>query len=245
MKRLTYLLFLAIGVTGCSVDSIDSTENLLTADSRFRTQSTVTIAAPEGELCAGEVYLFSVNVNTSSNFQVQQKVDGQWVQVNLAPQGQSGSVSFEVILAEGDNFFRHTNQGSGPNWVEYSTSFTGVDCNSCENLLVADLVCGDVNTLTLTFTAEEAGPIVIQGGLTNGTTINSASSNVLEKNTSHPGQGNSNANVTRWEGDIEACEVVKITIEFIGGEGVGDWTAKRGVDDNEVTLGETEDIKCN
>ncbi len=34
MKKFTYLLFLAIGVTACSVESIDSTENLLTADAK-------------------------------------------------------------------------------------------------------------------------------------------------------------------------------------------------------------------
>lgn len=35
MKKFTYLLFLALGVTACSVESIDSTENLLTADFSF------------------------------------------------------------------------------------------------------------------------------------------------------------------------------------------------------------------
>ncbi len=32
MKKLTYFLFIAIGTMGCSVESLDSTENLLTAD---------------------------------------------------------------------------------------------------------------------------------------------------------------------------------------------------------------------
>lgn len=36
MKKLTYLLFLVIGVTSCSVESMDSTENLLTADAKHQ-----------------------------------------------------------------------------------------------------------------------------------------------------------------------------------------------------------------
>lgn len=38
MRKLTYLLFLAIGVTACSVESMDSTEELLTADAKFEIQ---------------------------------------------------------------------------------------------------------------------------------------------------------------------------------------------------------------
>src|SRR5690606_41886890 len=38
MKKLTYLLFLTIGVTACNVESIDSTENLIVADAKFKIQ---------------------------------------------------------------------------------------------------------------------------------------------------------------------------------------------------------------
>lgn len=241
MKKIMFLLFLATGVIGCSVDSLDTNEEMLTADARFKSQSAVTITAPEGDLCAGEVLDFTVDAETGSNFQVQQKdVDGEWQQVHLANKGQEGSASFDVVLLEGENYFRHTNLGSGPNWLEYQTAFIGVDCNPCENLLVAELTCGDLNVLTVTFTAEKAGPIVIQGGLTNGTEIENATSEDLTRNTTNGGVVNSNANVTRWEGDVEACEEVTITIEFKGGDGVGDWTAERGDD----VLGETEEEEC-
>lgn len=240
MKKITYLLFLTLGVTACSVESIDSTENLTVADAKISVQNTVTINAPEGVLCADEVLSFRVNVNTASNFQVQQLINGEWEQVYLANQGQSGSGSFDVVLAEGDNFFRHTNQGSGSNWVTYSTAFVGINCVACENSLVTDLNCGETNTLTATFTAEEAGPIVIQGGLTNGTTISSATAVGLTRNTTHPGVQNSNSNVTRWEGVVDACEEVSVTITFIGGNGIGDWSAKRGDD----VLGWTEEQTC-
>ncbi len=241
MKKFTYLLFLAIGVTSCSVESIDSTENLLTADAKFHSQSVVTITTPSGDLCANQELWFTVDVNTGSNFQVQQWVDGEWEQVHLAAQGQSGSESFAVVLAEGENSFRYTNQGSGPNWTNYPTTFTGVNCDTCENSLEAVLLCGEVNTLTVTFTAEEAGPIVVQGGLTNGTTILSATSIGLTRNLTHASIENSNSNVTRWEGDVEECKEVSVTITFSGGNGIGDWSAKRG----EEVLGETEEQACN
>jgi hypothetical protein len=131
------------------------------------------------------------------------------------------------------------------NWKDYPTSFVGVVCDSCENSLEVDVVCGDTTTASFTFTAEEAGDVVIQGGLTNGTLILDANSNILKRNTTHPSVNNSNANVTRWEGTVEACQVVTITIEFEGGNGIGDWTAKRGEDDNEELLGSTDNFECN
>lgn len=38
MKKLIYVAFLAIGITGCSVDSLDSTDKLTTADAKFKIQ---------------------------------------------------------------------------------------------------------------------------------------------------------------------------------------------------------------
>lgn len=39
MKKIFLLIFLAIGISGCSVESLDSTEVLTTADAKFTTQS--------------------------------------------------------------------------------------------------------------------------------------------------------------------------------------------------------------
>lgn len=239
MKKLIYLFILGIGFTSCSIEPLDSTENLLTADAKFRSLSTVTITPPAGVLCAGDELTFNVDVNTGSNFQVQQKINGEWEQVYIANQGQNGSKPFTVVLALGANEFRYTNQGSGSNFVNYSSTFEGIDCNTCENSLVADLSCASTKTATFTFTAVEAGAIVIQGGLTNGTTILEASSNVLLRNSTHQSVQNSNANVTRWEGDVDACEVVTINIEYSGGNGIGDWSAKRG----EEVLGATDALE--
>jgi hypothetical protein len=110
----------------------------------------------------------------------------------------------------------------------------------CQDLLTADLACGATNTATFKFTATESGPIVIQGGLTAGTSIVSANSNVLTLNPGHSSAGGP-SNVTRWEGNVVACEEVTITIVFTGGNGIGDWSAKRG----EVVLGATPAQACN
>jgi hypothetical protein len=108
--------------------------------------------------------------------------------------------------------------------------------------LSVDLSCEENNHIaTFTFFAEEAGPIVIQGGLTNGTFNVSGSSNVLTQNTSHPSTNRSRANVTRWEGNVEACEEVSITINFSGGNGIGSWTAQSNGD----ILGSTSPQTCN
>jgi len=98
----------------------------------------------------------------------------------------------------------------------------------CAPGLSVDLSCnGNNHTATFTFFAEEAGPIVIQGGLTNGSFNVSGSSNILTQNTTHPTTNRSRANVTRWEGYVEACEEVSITINFSGGNGIGSWTAQQ------------------
>ena len=239
MKKLIYLFILGIGFTSCSVESIDSTENLVVADLKGKVQSVATITPSSGVLCAGEVLTFTLNVSTTKTTQVQQlDAYGIWQQVFKSNDGVPGSATFDIVLLEKDNLFRTVIAGDGQN---DAGSFFGVNCNTCDNSLEVDLVCGEPNTLTVTFTAVEAGPIVIQGGLTNGTTISNASSNVLTRNLTHNSVQNSNANVTRWEGDVDACEVVTITIEFTGGNGIGDWSAKRG----EEVLGSTAELECN
>lgn len=111
----------------------------------------------------------------------------------------------------------------------------------CDPGLNVDLQCnGNDHTATFTFFTEEAGPVVIQGGLTNGTFKVSGSSNVLTQNISHPSVNRSRANVTRWEGEVGACEEVVITITFSGGNGIGNWTAQR----NGNIIGSTSAQTC-
>jgi hypothetical protein len=174
--------------------------------------------------------------------------DTDWVNITGSLSSSTGGiVSYTftpVDLGEYDfrgDWNRTGGAGVSTGWVEVKPLFTVVDCTPCTNELSVVLTCGETRTATFTFTAEEAGPIVIQGGLTNGTTITSASSNVLTRNVTHSGVTNSKANVTRWEGNVDACQVVTITIQYTGGAGIDDWSAKRGDD----TLGSTEAQTCN
>jgi hypothetical protein len=167
--------------------------------------------------------------------QIQQDVDGDWVNVASGPNNSDPLVATVENVQEGTYLFRYRVGGGGFTEV----TITIEPC--CVNDLSVVLVCGETRMASFTFTAEEAGPIVIQGGLTAGAVIVSATSNVLTQNTTHSSVVNSTASVTRWEGDVDACTEVTVTITFTGGNGIGDWTAKRG----EVTLGSTDEESCN
>jgi hypothetical protein len=110
----------------------------------------------------------------------------------------------------------------------------------CDDEFDAALTCGEVNTLVVSFKAAEAGDYVIQGGLTAGATILSATANGLTLNPTHPSAGGPSS-VTRWEGAIGECGEVTVTITFTGGNGVGSWSAKLG----EETKGYSESQSCN
>jgi len=120
-----------------------------------------------------------------------------------------------------------------------------VDCED-EFSAVLDCTDPDAKTLTVTFTAENAGDYVIQGGLTAGAVIGSSSATAgFEQNTLHRSwTGPNPARVTRWEGSLDECETVTVTITYSGGAGVGSWSAKSIVDGVEVVNGESEDQDC-
>lgn len=155
------------------------------------------------------------------------------------------TASFDYTTVEcGDTFsFQLTEISIQGNGVLSDTNSLLAFCpDGCENEMTAALACGATNTVTYTFYAEEAGPVVIQGGLNANATITDASSNVLTRNTTHPSVSNSNASVTRWEGDVDACQMVTVTVSWTGPASVGDWSAKRG----DVTLAEVakETVVC-
>ncbi len=78
MKKLTYLLFLAIGVTACSVESMDSTENLLTADLKAP-QITAAYAGPgEGAFTnpSGKVFGYIFVTNDCNNIYIEYAANG-------------------------------------------------------------------------------------------------------------------------------------------------------------------------
>lgn len=258
MKKLIYLTFLAIGMTGCSVESMDS-EQLLTADAKFKAQEVEkSMHLEETEICFGEAPTFVFNfpqafngpnpTDTDIRLQVETSPgSGDWINVTTLEYSGAGPEEYTLggdFLKIGTYSFRAQIEGGNPH--ANVATLDVIKCAECVNELTATLTCGeDFKTAYFTFTAEEAGPVVIQGGLTNGTTILNASSDLLERNEGHQSVQNSNSNVTRWEGVVEACEVVTITIEYEDGNGIGNWSAKRGEGDDEEILGTTDALECN
>lgn len=248
------VLFIALSFISCEKEEIQDDMSL---DKRARINNVTTFGSifySVNELCIGNsvtVTFDNEQGQDHSNFQlhVWGPNDTDWVNVNgalSAPSGGMVSYTFEPEFMGDYNFrgqwVRNGNPidfpGESTGWITSTQPLIVTGC--CSDNLVTDLDCGTTKIFTLSFTAEEDGPIVVQGGLSNGTTIVSKSSNVLLENTNHPSVVNSNANVTRWEGNISACEEVTVTIEFTGGNGVGSWSAKRG----DEVLGESETISC-
>lgn len=254
MKKLFYLVILGAGIIGCTTDSIES-ETLESYDAKLKAQEVEnSMSLEEAEICYGETPVFELefpqrlNGPNEADTRIKIQIEtypgsGEWEEfadLTYSGSGPEEYVYNKELLEEGTYSFRANFLGSGDG-PGHNVILDVVDCSECTNELTADLTCGELNTLNITFTAEEAGPVVIQGGLTSGTVIKSKESNVLTANESHSGAVNSNANVTRWEGEVEACEEVTITIEFEGGNGIGDWTVER---DDEELLGETEEQAC-
>src|SRR5690606_15607823 len=125
IKKLSFLLFLAIGITGCSVESVDSTENLLTANAMVGV-SAFSITPP-AVICAGLPATFSYAAPIKSNLQVQQLVGAEWVQVYHNNKSNNLTETFTLTFADpGTYSLRYKNeQGfSDPMTV------TVVNCNT-------------------------------------------------------------------------------------------------------------------
>ncbi|WP_029037487.1 hypothetical protein [Salinimicrobium xinjiangense] len=264
MKKI-YLLFVAATLAACSAEPIQDELTSLDAAVTGKNKSTVQNAGESFDIpesfCAGEEATFTFNFPQNTNPQGKEQATHIFLQLLVEgddPQTTEVEESYyyDVINTQypgaGPVDVNYTFDQAGTYHLQYKIGSGGttqfsvtVDNCGCTNELIADFSCEENGLLTLTFTAEEEGPIVIQGGLTNGTSItNATSDDVLTRNLDHPSVLNSESSVTRWEGYVGACQVVTITIEFTGGNGIGDWSAKRKIDDEEVTLGSTEEIEC-
>jgi hypothetical protein len=200
----------------------------------------------ESPACVGDVVVFTLAGWTGTQTVTLQYWDtaiNDWAHFPGSPSNNASSPkSFEMTFAEAGNYQLRYNIAGGGNPKNITGNYILIENCGCVDAFAAVLDCtGDTKVLTVTYSAEEAGDYVVQGGLTNGTTIVSATSVGLTQNFDHPSLQNSNANVTRWEGYIGACETVTVTIEYTGGAGVGSWTAKLG----EETTGSSADQGCN
>lgn len=114
MKKLIYLFTLGVGFTSCSVDSLDSTENLLTADASLKNQMTNEFEIPVG-ICAGVPAEFKLNAPVGSNLQVQQynEISGEWEQVYKTPNSTSNPQNFSLTFPSADTYQLRYKAGSG------------------------------------------------------------------------------------------------------------------------------------
>ncbi len=124
MKKIYYLIFLAIGVSGCSVESLDSTENLLTADAsaKIKVANTSTMIFLES-VCAGEETLITVNFdqktnpqgkNLPTNVKVDLLVDGEWTDIYRNNVNDVTSISFNYTFEVAKDYTLRFSAEEGP-----------------------------------------------------------------------------------------------------------------------------------
>ena len=161
MKKLTYLLFLAIGVTACSVESIDSTENLLVVDVKAK----VTVATSvdyDDTVCFGEEANFTFNFPQAYNsngkeqktlviLELFDEVTGEWNEIHQGNYDGAGPQHFAYDFgAEGTYQLQHR-IGTGNNWT--AISVTVVDCSDCDESF--SYVENDNGSYTFTYVPAE------------------------------------------------------------------------------------------
>ena len=115
MKKIIYLFLLALGVTGCSVESIDSNENLLTADAKATIQEVgKSMNLLESEICAGEASVFVFDFPQNQN----------------GPHNADTNIKIQIETSPGsgvwDSFKDLTYAGAGPEEYTYNDEILNV-----------------------------------------------------------------------------------------------------------------------
>ena len=144
MKKIIFLSLLAIGMTGCSVESMDS-EELLTADAIFKVQEVDKSMNLEAvEICAGEapVFVFNFPQDTKgngdlkdTNIKIQIETSpgsGEWNSFKDLSYPDAGPKEYtyaDEILEVGTYSFRVS---MGPGGFPYTATLDVVECNDCE-----------------------------------------------------------------------------------------------------------------
>ncbi len=124
MKKIYYLIFLAIGLSGCSVESLDSTEEFTTADAsaKIKVANTSTMVFLES-VCAGEETLITVNFNQKTNSQgknlptnvkVDLLVDGEWTDIYRNNVNDLTSISFNYTFEVAKEYTLRFSAEEGP-----------------------------------------------------------------------------------------------------------------------------------
>ncbi len=124
MKKIYFYIFLALGISGCSVESIDSTENLLTADAsaKIKTANTSSMVFLDN-VCAGEETIITVNFdqktnpqgrNLPTNVKVDLMVNGEWKDIYRNTVNNVLSVSFNYTFEVAKEYTLRFSAEEGP-----------------------------------------------------------------------------------------------------------------------------------
>jgi len=157
MKKIIYLLFLAVGITGCSVESIDS-EELLTADASASLSENTSEMIFLEDVCAGEETLITVNFdqrtnkqgnNLPSNIKVEIFIAEEWVEIYGDNLNDVTTTSFLYTFEEAKDYNLRYSAETGP-WNPTKT-LTVTDC-CFESFTYVDNMDG---FYTFTYVSEE------------------------------------------------------------------------------------------
>ena len=144
MKKLIFLSLLAIGMTGCSVETMDSTENLLTADAKYKIQQVEkSMNLKAVEICEGEAPVFVFNFpqdvlgngnpkSTDVHIQLYNTNTSEWESFKKLSYAGAGPEEYtyeDEVLGLGTYNFR-ASIGSGG--FEYTATLDVVECSDCE-----------------------------------------------------------------------------------------------------------------
>ncbi len=162
---MIYLFLLLLGVTGCSVESIDSTENLLTADAKLKAQEVEkSLSFLDAEICAGETPVFVFNfpqnqngphlANTDIKIQIETYPGSdEWLpfkDLSFSGTGPQEYMYEDEVVEIGSYSFRAKIGAGG---FDYKVTLDVVDCSNCEESF--NYVVNPDDTYTFTYIPEE------------------------------------------------------------------------------------------
>ena len=208
MKKLTPLFILALMLSGCSTESLDS-EELIVADAKGgnpqNEESVISFVIPE-TICAGEEAIFYLLAEVGTNLQVQQLDDATGEYFQLFQLAKSTSETTEVPLTwpdPGEYILRYkTAKG-----FSEDISVTVTQCTVCEETFYYE--DGDEeNEYVFTYTSEED----IEDALLTFTFAQATAVAGLEDWTHN---GNGNSQTYEMHMDIESCETYQWSVILI------------------------------
>lgn len=144
MKKLIFLSLLAIGMTGCSVESMDS-EELLTADAKFKIQQVEkSLNLLEAEICEGDAPVFVFNFPQDTKGNGDPKDTNIKIQIETFP-GSDDWESFDDLTYAGAGPEEYTYEDEvlevgtysfrvsiGSGGFVYTATLDVVECSDCE-----------------------------------------------------------------------------------------------------------------